>query len=100
MEFTEHWGAVGPLAGTINIEPFPGSRKMCVIHGTFIEQEYRGIGIGQRLQRRALEWAKRAGFTVVVCTTKQNPVQDERLPKLGWTIMHDGGLWKMWRKKL
>lgn len=99
MEFTENWGAK-IQSGRLYIDPFPGSEKMCVIHGTFIELNYRGIGIGERLQRRALEWAKRAGFTVVVCTTKQNPVQDVRLPKLGWTIMHDGGLWKMWRKKL
>ena len=100
MKFTENWGEVGPLAGTLNIEPFPGSTKLAVIHGTYIEPMYRGIGIGERLQRRALEWAKRAGFTTVMCTTKQNPVQDVRLPKMGWDIVHDGGLWKIWSKKI
>ena len=99
MKFTENWGEK-IQSGRLYIDPLPGSTKIAVIHGTFVESDYRGIGIGERLQRRALEWAKREGFTYVLCTTRLNGKQDARLPTLGWTPFQYVATWSLWVKKI
>jgi putative acetyltransferase len=52
----------GSIVGGSGIAPFNGSSDVCELRKLFLLPESRGLGLGKKLTRDCLEYAKRKGY--------------------------------------
>ncbi len=57
----------GQLLGTCGL--YPLDAETCELRKMYLAPEARGLGLGKRLLERAVEYARRAGFKIIVLET-------------------------------
>lgn len=74
--------------GNFYLSGFPGCCGICISTGAFVEEIYRGTGIGTALNKFKIAIAKKLGYSVIVCTCIDGPTK-RIMKKNGWVKVLD-----------
>lgn len=73
--------------GHYELNPFPGCSQVIVSNHAFIEPRARGKGLGRSQHVTRLGEAERLGYDYILCTTRADNVQENRILRLyGWSL--------------
>lgn len=75
--------------GSAQLTDFPGNEcEVGVFHDVYVDPDDRGKGIGSQFHKDRLEFAKRYGYSTVICTVNVDNVVELRiLEKNNWINM-------------
>lgn len=87
--------ANGVVAGTLQLTLIPSltsqGGKRALVEAVFVDENYRGAGVGRRLMQWAIDAARNAGCCMVQLTTnKQRPEAHRFYESLGFAGSHTG----------
>jgi predicted acetyltransferase len=70
------------------VEHMPHCRHICVFIDAQVEESFRGTGLGTILNKVRLELAKASGYSLALCTVREdNPAQNRIMKKNMWRII-------------
>lgn len=68
-----------------SLSELPGCCGVVVSHGTWIKPEYRAMGIGKELSKIKMDIARYWGYTLMICTDRNDNTPQRRILKNnGW----------------
>lgn len=71
--------------GSSMVSMFPETSDVCISHGVWIPHVERGKGVGDAQHKLRLEWMKKQGFKLAICTVAaDNDAELAILNKNGW----------------
>jgi RimJ/RimL family protein N-acetyltransferase len=71
--------------GFFEVNSFPCCSQIAILNHSFIEKEYRGVGLGTELHKERLNLVTDLGYDYTMCTVKSTNIpQIKILQKAGW----------------
>lgn len=75
----------GERVARFNLEQLPGCCGICISTASYVEPEYRGIGLGLLLNSLRIEMTRQMGYGLLMCTDLENNIPQRKiLEKNGW----------------
>ncbi|MFT5885979.1 MAG: N-acetylglutamate synthase-like GNAT family acetyltransferase [Arcticibacterium sp.] len=91
MVFEQNGEVIGMLQLTLIQYLFRQARKVALIEAVIVKESDRGVGIGEKLIRWAIEKARQDGANLVQLTSNKNrPRSLDFYEKLGFSRSHEG----------
>lgn len=84
----------GRPIGHFSLSEMPGCCGIMISHNTQIYKDFQGKGIASIFQELKFALAKELGFSLLLCTVREdNEIEKHILQKFGW-IRHEGSIFQ------
>lgn len=78
------------LIGEFQLSPMPGCCAVVISHNSLVKEQYRGTIASQQFREVKTEIAKKAGYTVMIATSKVNDIPaSKNMQKSGYRIVSE-----------